>query len=109
MAFPKLETPQPRGGTHQKSRRTVPTAFTGARGNSGNRLRADFFFCILSAFFCAMKRRLLNWLACPECQQAFELSVKVEQKDEVVEGTLTCVQCRQTHPIVRGIPRFVPS
>src|SRR5262245_31660238 len=56
-----------------------------------------------------MKRRLLQWLVCPSCHRDLVLKVGVEEGGEVEEGALSCGTCQQTHPIVRGIPRFVSS
>lgn len=56
-----------------------------------------------------MRRRLLGWLACPTCQGSLNLSSAKEQNGEVEEGSLSCANCDRTFPVVRGIPRFVPS
>ena len=54
-----------------------------------------------------MKRRLLEYLACPACGRPFELRVHREEDAEVVEGSLVCPACGASFPIVRGIPRFL--
>src|SRR5467141_1540519 len=56
-----------------------------------------------------MKRHLLNWLVCPSCRGELTLSASQAREDEIEEGTLACEKCRKTFPVVRGIPRFVPS
>jgi SAM-dependent methyltransferase len=55
-----------------------------------------------------MKSKLLQWLVCPRCKTALECEVARRAGDEIEEGTLHCAACNGTHPIVRGIPRFVP-
>ena len=54
-----------------------------------------------------MKKKLLDYLACPSCEGAIQLS-SVAQEDgiELLEGTLKCESCAQTFPIIRGVPRF---
>jgi SAM-dependent methyltransferase len=54
-----------------------------------------------------MKKRLLEYLACPSCGNSIRLS-EVEHEDgiELMEGVLACAGCAQTYPILRGIPRF---
>jgi ubiquinone/menaquinone biosynthesis C-methylase UbiE/uncharacterized protein YbaR (Trm112 family) len=51
-------------------------------------------------------RRLLEILACPVCHGALTTSAKEERIDE---GELQCAPCGKRWPILRGIPRFVPS
>ena len=53
-----------------------------------------------------MKRALLQWLRCPHCSTGFDLVT--DDTDPVTSGSLQCGQ-RHSFPIVRGIPRFVPS
>ena len=54
-----------------------------------------------------MKRKLLDYLICPACSGAIQLS-SVERSDdsEILEGQLVCASCAQTFPIIRGVPRF---
>ena len=56
-----------------------------------------------------MKPRLLNWLICPYDRGGLRLENAVERDGEVESGSLTCHTCRKNYPIVRGVPRFVPS
>src|SRR5690242_5377181 len=56
-----------------------------------------------------MRRRLLNWLACPQCHDTLALKDTGDQKVDVEEGWLHCRKCDQSFPIVWGIPRFVSS
>lgn len=54
-----------------------------------------------------MKRKLLDYLACPSCGGDLALAPK-ETTDgtEIMEGELRCA-CAKTYPISRGVPRFV--
>lgn len=54
-----------------------------------------------------MKRSLMNILCCPKCKGELSLFVKEEREDEVEEGTLTCVACKQGFPIEDGIPNLL--
>lgn len=56
-----------------------------------------------------MNRRLLQWLACPKCHCQLEVAVQKEKDGEIEEGSLRCAKCQRTYPVLRGIPRFVPS
>jgi len=56
-----------------------------------------------------MKVRLLKWLVCPVDQGGLSLGGPQEQGGEIESGTLTCNRCAQAYPIVRGVPRFVPT
>ena len=55
-----------------------------------------------------MRRRLLEWLACPACQGAIALSRAVPEADDIREGELACGACGARYPIERGIPRLLP-
>jgi SAM-dependent methyltransferase len=54
-----------------------------------------------------LKKKLLDYLACPSCEGAIQLS-SVTQEDgiEILDGILTCDSCAKSFPITRGIPRF---
>lgn len=56
-----------------------------------------------------MKSNLLEILACPECAGGLTLSVGRRVGDEVESGALACAACGRAYPIVRHVPRFVPS
>lgn len=56
-----------------------------------------------------MKTTALEFLVCPDCQEALVLSSRVEQGPEVMDGALSCNRCGVSFPIVRGVPRFVQS
>lgn len=53
-----------------------------------------------------MKRRLLEFIVCPECRSDLELAVTTEHDGEIDEGRLTC-RSGHSYPILRGIPRFI--
>lgn len=54
-----------------------------------------------------MKRKLLDYLACPVCDGHIDLaSVLADDGVEIVSGELKCISCAKTFPIVRGVPRF---
>jgi SAM-dependent methyltransferase len=46
-------------------------------------------------------------LCCPDCRSSLTL-VGREAGPEIDEGALVCEGCGKRHPIVRGVPRFVP-
>jgi SAM-dependent methyltransferase len=54
-----------------------------------------------------VKRRLVDLLVCPACQVPLALEPGVVDADEVLEGRLTCQDCRRAYPIRGGVPRFV--
>lgn len=51
-----------------------------------------------------MRRRLLEYLACPACGGALECPIA---GDEVAEGELSCQGCRASYPVRHGIPRLL--
>lgn len=54
-----------------------------------------------------MKERLLQYLACPSCAGAIELTaISQREGEEIIEGQLACVSCASRWPVVRGVPRF---
>lgn len=54
-----------------------------------------------------MKERLLQYLACPSCQETLRFT-NIGKQDgiEILDGTLGCTSCAATYPVVRGVPRF---
>jgi ubiquinone/menaquinone biosynthesis C-methylase UbiE len=53
-----------------------------------------------------MKLATVQFTCCPTCQSALSLSIETES--EIVEnGNLFCTKCRQSYPILDGIPRFI--
>jgi SAM-dependent methyltransferase len=55
-----------------------------------------------------MKRRLLSYIACPQCGSPFKIQAEKEQDGEIFEGSLQCLGCHTGFPVIRGIPRFLP-
>ena len=55
-----------------------------------------------------MKRRLVDWLACPACRGTLALTRAVPEADDIREGELACVACGARYPIARSIPRLLP-
>src|SRR5437660_11527782 len=54
-----------------------------------------------------MKKRLLDYLACPYCGGEIRLGpVQEEDGIEIISGELACSTCARVFPINRGIPRF---
>ena len=53
-----------------------------------------------------MKSKLVEQIVCPECKTIFTLKIKKKQKEEIIQGTLTCTK-KHNFPIIRGIPRLV--
>lgn len=56
-----------------------------------------------------MRVKLLDYLACPACRGQLDLHATATLEDSVNEGALRCSGCRSEYPVLRGIPRFVPS
>src|SRR5450432_3744539 len=52
----------------------------------------------------------LRLLACPACHGDLSCaSGDADSRDgAIIEGRLTCASCRQEHPVIAGVPRFVP-
>jgi ubiquinone/menaquinone biosynthesis C-methylase UbiE/uncharacterized protein YbaR (Trm112 family) len=53
-----------------------------------------------------MKLILVEQIVCPECHTKFSLKIKKKQKEEIIQGTLTCTK-KHNFSIIRGIPRLV--
>jgi SAM-dependent methyltransferase len=59
-----------------------------------------------------MRREALSTFACPDCGGNLKLASQGADgaaNGDVVEGRLECDACANAFPIVRGLPRFVPS
>ena len=55
-----------------------------------------------------MKKRLLDWIVCPSCGERPRLQVFQEEKEEILEGSLSCV-CGLVYPVTGGIPRMLTN
>jgi len=53
-----------------------------------------------------MRERLLEWLVCPFCSEKLKLEITLQDKKEIIEGTLRC-SCGQIFPIICGVPRML--
>jgi 2-polyprenyl-3-methyl-5-hydroxy-6-metoxy-1,4-benzoquinol methylase len=54
-----------------------------------------------------MKKRLLNYMCCPDCKGDFKLinqADKNDEVDEITEGSLFCPHCKNKYPIIEGVP-----
>src|SRR5450432_1793866 len=58
-----------------------------------------------------MNQNAVDLFAFIECGSSFFLdaTATTENNGNIVEGQLTCTSCGKTFPIVRSMPRFVPS
>ena len=56
-----------------------------------------------------MKPELLPLLRCPECHSNLKLHRQSGTGHEIERGNLRCLKCGRIYPIIRSIPRFVPS
>ncbi len=50
----------------------------------------------------------MDILVCPVCKGELRLTVKEENEDEIVSGTLHCGKCKVNYPIVDTIPNLLP-
>ncbi len=55
-----------------------------------------------------MKPDLLEILRCPVCRGTLTLVARTTDRGEVMEGTLTCANCKVDYPISDGIPDLLP-
>lgn len=56
-----------------------------------------------------MKKRLLELLACPECNDGFKIVKGQFIGGELDEGLMQCTNCGDQYPIVNGIPRMLKN
>ena len=55
-----------------------------------------------------MKPDATKYFVCPECCGELALTSD-ESGPEIETGSFACRECKQAYPIVRGVPRFVPT
>ena len=55
-----------------------------------------------------MRKDLINILACPVCKSRLELEIDEAERDDVISGTLLCVECNESYPIADSIPNLLP-
>lgn len=54
-----------------------------------------------------MKKKLLDYLACPSCGGDLNLAAEREvDGNEIIDGELSCTSCDARFPITCGVPRF---
>jgi 2-polyprenyl-3-methyl-5-hydroxy-6-metoxy-1,4-benzoquinol methylase/uncharacterized protein YbaR (Trm112 family) len=58
-----------------------------------------------------MDPKFAEWFACTECGSPLRVEVPSSARNNgtIAEGQLVCASCARTFPIVRSMPRFVPS
>lgn len=56
----------------------------------------------------AVKKSLIDILACPICKANLVLNIQEENDEEVLTGTLNCVECDEKYPIEDSIPNLLP-
>jgi SAM-dependent methyltransferase len=54
-----------------------------------------------------MRKRLLDFLCCPGCQQTFTVTETRTEGDEILEGELVCGGCSARYPVTEGVPRIL--
>jgi len=54
-----------------------------------------------------MKLHLLNYLACPSCRGSLERKIYKQEREEIIEGKLTCKKCNINFSVKNGIPRML--
>lgn len=55
-----------------------------------------------------MKEKLLNYLACPECENDLDLEIFYEEDVEIKDGVFLCKNCHNYYFLIDYIPRFLP-
>jgi uncharacterized protein len=50
----------------------------------------------------------MDILACPVCKGTLNLTVDVQDGQEIVSGTLDCPRCDVRYPIIDTIPNLLP-
>ena len=56
----------------------------------------------------AMRKDLVDILACPMDKAPLELTIAEANGDEVIQGALKCSQCGEIYPIEDRIPNLLP-
>lgn len=55
-----------------------------------------------------MRKDMMEILVCPVDKGTLTLKIDKEEKDEVVDGSLTCGTCKEVYPIKDTIPNLLP-
>jgi len=56
----------------------------------------------------AMKRDLMDILACPMCKGKLDLTVEKVEGPDIISGYLYCRHCNERYPIEDTIPNLLP-
>jgi len=56
-----------------------------------------------------MKQSFLLKLACPFDKHELDIRIISQEQEEILEGILTCTQCKRYYPIVHGVPIMSPD
>ena len=90
----------------------VRVAGGGRRGDAGKERRSEGAATenseLRTWYSIGMQQQLMEILVCPMCKADLELTTTREEGGEIIEGKLTCTQCRETYPIEDGIPNLLP-
>jgi len=55
-----------------------------------------------------MKKTIVGLLCCPVCKGTLTLHIDIEEKGDILTGSLACGHCKTTYPISEGIPDLLP-
>ncbi len=56
-----------------------------------------------------MQKESLNKLCCPMDKSELKIEIFKEEAGEVLEGLMTCPECRRYYPIIYSIPIMTPD
>lgn len=57
-----------------------------------------------------MNDRILDLIVCPECRGDLQLeNFSGRNFENIVDGVLTCNECKREYPVIEGIPRLLPD
>lgn len=54
-----------------------------------------------------MRKRILDFIICPDCKKDFKLEIFFEDAGIIKEGLLSCSSCGEIYPIYNFIPRII--
>jgi len=55
-----------------------------------------------------MRESLIEILVCPVCKDDLALTIKEQENDEIISGTLNCKSCNHNYVIENTIPNLLP-
>ena len=56
-----------------------------------------------------MKKNTIDILCCPTCKGDLKIDIKKEEGGEIIEGILSCKNCKCNYAIEDGIPDLLPK